>query len=185
MLLWLRRCTKKGWGWRVIYHLSAPHGSSINDHIDPSRFSLHYYTIDAAISIINGLGPGTLMGKLDLKNAFRLIPVRREDWHQLGIHWQDQWYLGKCLPFGLRSSPALFTQLAVALEWIVHNNYAVTHIIHYLNNFFTADPLAQTCARTAWMPWPRHVQLSMSLSNWRKPRALQPPSHSSESARIQ
>ena len=131
---------KKDGGWRVIYHLSAPHGSSINDHINPSRFPLHYRTIDAAISIINRLGPGTLMGKLDLRNAFRLIPVRKEDWHLLGIHWQGQWYLDKCLPFGLRSSPALFNQLAEALEWILHNNYAVTHIIHYLDDFFTAGP---------------------------------------------
>ena len=33
---------KKDGGWRVIYHLSAPHGSSINDYIDPDQFSLHY-----------------------------------------------------------------------------------------------------------------------------------------------
>ena len=31
---------KKDGGWRVIFHLSAPHSSSINDYIDPDRFSL-------------------------------------------------------------------------------------------------------------------------------------------------
>ena len=149
---------KQDEGWRVIHHLSAPHGSSINDHIDPSCFSLRYCSIDTAVSITNRLGPGTLTGKLDLKNAFRLIPVRREGWHLLGTHWQGQWYLDKCLRFGLRSSPALFNQLAEALEWILHNNYAVTHIIHYLDYFFIAGPpgsdvcqnsmdaMAQVCA---------------------------------------
>ena len=131
---------KKDGGWRVIYHLSAPHGSSINDYIDPARFSLHYCTIDSAISTVNNLGPGTLMGKLDLKHAFRLIPVRKEDWHLLGIHWQGLWYVDKCLPFGLRSSPALFNMLADALEWTMLNNYQVTNAIHYLDDFFTAGP---------------------------------------------
>ena len=131
---------KKDGGWRVIYHLSAPQGSSINDFINPTHFSLHYCTIDSAIDILNSLGPRSLMGKIDLKNAFRLIPVRREDWHLLGIHWQNKWYVDKCLPFGLRSSPALFNHLATAIEWILQQNYAVEHLIHYLDDFFTAGP---------------------------------------------
>jgi hypothetical protein len=80
------------------------------------------------------------MGKLDLKNTFHLIPVRKEDWHLLGIHWRAAWYVDKCLPFGLRSSPALFNMLADALQWIMHRNYHVTHVIHYLDDFFTAGP---------------------------------------------
>ena len=107
---------KKDWGCRDIYHLFAPPGSSINDFIDPDSFSLHYCTIDAAIAILNTLGPGALMGKIDLKNAFHLLLVRREDWHLLGIHWQGQWYVDKCLQFGLRLSPALFNHLASAIE---------------------------------------------------------------------
>ena len=131
---------KKDGGWRVIYHLSAPPGLSINDFIDPTLYSLHYCTIDTAFQIINTLGPRALMGKMDLKNAFRQLPVRREDWHLLGIHWQGHWYVDKCLPFGLRSSPALFNQLASAIEWILQHNYGVQHIIHYLDDFFTAGP---------------------------------------------
>ena len=131
---------KKDGGWRVIYHLSAPHGSSINDYVDPDQFSLHYCTIDSAINIINTLGPGTLMGKIDLKNAFRIMPVRRADWNLLGIHWQDHWYVDKCLPFGLRSSPSLFNQFADALEWILTHNHHIRHLIHYLDDFFTAGP---------------------------------------------
>ena len=131
---------KKDGGWRVIYHLSAPTGRSINDFINPVRFSLHYCTTDAAIAIINTLGKTTLMGKIDLKAAFRQIPVRREDWNLLGIHWRGEWYVDKCLPFGLRSSPALFNQLAEAIEWILRHCSGVRHIIHYLADFFTAGP---------------------------------------------
>jgi len=62
-------------GWHVIYHLSAPAGNSINDYIDPLAYSLSYCTIDHAYTIINNLGPGTLLSKTDLKDAFHLIPV--------------------------------------------------------------------------------------------------------------
>ena len=64
---------KKDGGWRVIHHLSAPPGTSINDITDPSCFSLHYCSIDTAIKIVNTLGQNALMGKIDLKNAFRQI----------------------------------------------------------------------------------------------------------------
>ena len=130
--------SKKDGGWRTICDLSSPAGSSINDFIDPTRYSFHYCSIDSATAILNTLGPGALMGKMDLKNAFRFIPVRREDWHLLGIFWQNRWYLDKCLPFGLRSPPALFN--AEALVWILQHNYGVANIIHYLDDFFTAGP---------------------------------------------
>ena len=80
------------------------------------------------------------MGKIDLKSAFRQLPVHKEDWHLLGIYWQGKWFVDKCLPFVLRSSPTLFNQLAEAIEWILYYTRGVRHIIHYLDNFFTAGP---------------------------------------------
>ena len=73
-------------GWRIIYHLSAPHGFSINDYIDSSLYLLSYCSIDDAYAIINKLGLGALLSKIDLKDAFRLIPVQPADWNLLGIY---------------------------------------------------------------------------------------------------
>ena len=101
-------------GWRTIYHLSAPLGSSINDFIDPLVYTLNYCTVDDAYAIVNTLGPGTLLSKIDLKNAFRLIPVRPEDWNLPGICWRGNYYVDTCLPFGLRSAPSIFNRLASA-----------------------------------------------------------------------
>jgi len=125
-------------GWRVIYHLSAPAPHSINDFIDPEAYSLTYCTIDDAYSIINTLGPNALLSKIDLKDAFRLIPVRPEDWNLLGIQWREHFYVDTCLPFGLRSAPYLFNRLSDAIHWVLHHNYGVTHLLHYLDDFFTA-----------------------------------------------
>ena len=135
-------------GWRIIYHLSAPFAQSINDFIDPELYSLSYCTIDDAYAILNNLGPGALMSKIDLKNAFRLIPVRPEDWNLLGICWRQQFFIDTCLPFGLRSAPYLFNQLSIAIHWILHHSYGVQHLLHYLDDFFTAGPATSpVCAQ--------------------------------------
>ena len=134
---------KKDGGWRLINHLSAPSGLSINDFIDPYDYSLQYTNTDEAIRICQHFGTGTLMAKVDLKNAFRLCPVRHKDWHLLGIHWRNQFFVDKCLPFGLRSAPYLFNMVADvadALEWILKNYFETQHCFHYLDDFFFAGP---------------------------------------------
>ena len=135
--------------WRIINHLSAPQGSSINDYIDPLECSLHYCTIDEAIHICQSLGRGALMAKVDLKSAFRLCPVRQEDWHLLGIKWKGKYYIDKCLPFGLRSAPYLFNKVADALEWILRHYFKVNHTFHYLDDFFFAGPAGSLACRRA------------------------------------
>ena len=97
----------------------CPRDSSINDYIDSSLYSSSYCSIDDAYRIINKLGPGALLSKIDLKDAFHLIPVRPADWNLLGIHWKQNFYIDTCLPFGLRSAPYLFNHFSDTLWW--HN----------------------------------------------------------------
>ena len=44
---------KKNGKWRVILHLSAPEGRSINDFIAKEEFSIHYSTIDDAVALLS------------------------------------------------------------------------------------------------------------------------------------
>ena len=101
---------KKTGGCRMIMHLSAPRDHSINDGILKEDFSLHYSTIDDAVQMIHQLGSNTLLAKIDIKSAFRTIPVRVEDQELLGINWRDKFYVDCCLPFGLRSASYIFNQ---------------------------------------------------------------------------
>ena len=96
-------------------YLSAPRGLSINsDGIDPEEYHLRYKKIDDAIAFVKQTGLGCCMAKMDLKHAFHLRSVHREDWDLLGVYWDGQYYVNKCWPFVLRSSPALFNQVADA-----------------------------------------------------------------------
>ena len=140
---------KDGDSWRLIFHLSAPAGASVNDHIPPDEFSLQYHTIDDAISILVRLGPNALMAKADIRNAFRLCPVHPCDWPLLGMRWRQQYFVDKCLPFGLRSSPFLFNLLADALQWCLSHYFGVQDSFHYLDDFFFAGPATSPACHTA------------------------------------
>ena len=131
---------KKDGSWRLIMDLSSPRGSSINDFISKEDYTLHYATFDQALALVSSFGTGALMAKLDLKHAFRLCPVSPSDWDLLGMHWQGKFYVDLRLPFGLRSSPFLFNRLADAFEWILKHNYAISALMHYLDDYFTVGP---------------------------------------------
>ena len=131
---------KKANKWRMIQHLSAPAGSSVNDFIPKEAFSLHYSSVDDAVRILITMGPAALMAKADLKSAFRMIPVRPHDWELLGMQWNGAFYFDTCLPFGLRSAPYLFNEYADALQWILGHNYGLSNTIHYLDDYFLAGP---------------------------------------------
>jgi hypothetical protein len=62
--------------FRLIHHLSYPHGSTVNNGIHHEHSTVSYSTIDNAIKLIKQLGPGCL--KTDIKNAFRLLPIQRK-----------------------------------------------------------------------------------------------------------
>ena len=69
----------------MIHHLSSPHGNSVNDGILSEPFSLHYVSNDDAINLIMSSAKPVYLSKLDVKSAFRQIPVREEDQPLLGI----------------------------------------------------------------------------------------------------
>ena len=62
--------------FRLIHHLSFPRGASVNDGIAPEDTSVHYATVADAIHMIKQAGKGCFLAKTDIKNAFRVIPIR-------------------------------------------------------------------------------------------------------------
>ena len=125
--------------WRLIVDLSHPSSCSVNYFIPKPLCSLKYITIDDAIHRILKYGPNTLLSKVDIKSAFRLIPVHPADRHLLGMLWHRQVYIDKYLPFGLRSAPKLFNILADLVSWIA-GQHGVSCMLHYLDNFLLMGP---------------------------------------------
>ena len=65
--------------WRLIVDLSSPEGGSVNDGIRDSWCSLSYVSVTDAIRGITLYGRGALMIKVDIRNAYRVVPIHPDD----------------------------------------------------------------------------------------------------------
>jgi hypothetical protein len=55
------------------------------------------------------------------------------------MQWSQHLYIDGMLPFGLRSSPKIFSAVADALEWCIIQG-GVQDIFHYLDDFLVMGP---------------------------------------------
>ena len=62
------------------------------------------------------------------------IAVHPSNHHRLGIMWEGTTYVDRCLPFGLRSVPKIFSAFSDALAWIFGCAGLVSQV-HYLYDF--------------------------------------------------
>ena len=79
--------------WRLIVDMSAPQPVSMTALYSESVCSLSYPTVDDAIHSITSRGQGALLGKIDIKNAYRNVPVHPEDRRLMGMHWDSALYI--------------------------------------------------------------------------------------------
>ena len=126
-------------GWRVIFDLSAPESSSVNDGIPPRYGAIVYETLDDAINLIAKAGRGAVMMKRDLKSAFRHIPVSQCDHWLLIFEWDGKFFVDMFLPFGLRTAPRIFNLFSEALHWAFETLYG-WDLTHYLDDFLFVFP---------------------------------------------
>ncbi len=109
-------------------------GKSVNDGINSETTTLSCLWIDEVASQIAVYGKNTKLAKVDIEEAYRLVPIHADDKQILGDQWEKTIYVDATLPFGLRSAPIIFTALADGLEWILHQR-GIPYIAHYLDNF--------------------------------------------------
>lgn len=128
-------------GYRLIHDLSAARSSSVNAAIDPEDARTQYGTMEEAIRFITALKGDIYLAKIDFKDAFRHCRVRPDEVQMLGLRWQGNTYVDLCLPFGLRSSPAVFNELAHVALWVAKRIAKGIHrgvqfeVVHYLDDY--------------------------------------------------
>ena len=154
--------------WRLITDLSFPPGSSVNDGISSALCSLSYISVDTVAAVITSLGQGTLLAKIDVQAAYRLIPVHPDNRPLLGIEWKGNVYCDAMLPFGLRSAAKIFSAVADALEWILRRKGVVHLLYHPRHSPFLAmrRQLEDSCGHV------RRIGRSPSSRQMRRPQYL-------------
>ena len=121
--------------FRLIFDLSYPHGSSVNSGISKEYSTVAYTHFDEITKMVQREGQGSYLFKVDIKSAFRLLPIHPDNFSLLGMEFQGKYYVDKCLPFGLSVSCALFEKFSSFLEWHIKDTTKSDELIHYLDDF--------------------------------------------------
>ncbi|XP_062585901.1 uncharacterized protein LOC134247580 [Saccostrea cucullata] len=95
--------------------------------------------------MVGSLGKGAYLGEMDVKLAFRLLPVHPSDHQLLGFKFNDQYYYDMCLPMGCPISCALWEKFAYFIQWVVEVKTGVHTLKHYLDDFIFAGGTLETC----------------------------------------
>lgn len=137
--------------WRRTHHLSWPRsGVSVNSRI--AHKLAKYQTVDDAVALVLRLGRGAELAKIDIRSAFRCVPVRPADRRLLGFYWRGGFYADLALPFGMRSSPPLWEVYGALAQWAAVNRAGVTSLVRYVDDYLlvgaagTGDCLRQRTA---------------------------------------
>jgi hypothetical protein len=105
---------KKGFvaGPWPILNLSAPLGSSFNDAVNVNALrklitcSPHIFG-----QALLKAGLNATFTKLDVSDAYKLVPCSPEDWRYYGIKWQGKFFHETQTAFGNKAAPAQFDDL--------------------------------------------------------------------------
>ena len=150
--------------FRVIVDLSRPEGASVNDQLLRELTHVAYSSIEDASFAMHTLGPGAQLAKIDIRDAYRIIPVHPEDRPFLALSWQDRVYIDCQLPFGLASAPAIFSAVAEALEWILRRR-GVRGVLHYLDDFLLMGaPGSRECSHALAITFSTCEELGVPLA---------------------
>jgi len=107
--------------------------------------------VDRVARAAQSLGKGALLAKIDIKSAYRLIPIHPDDRCLLGFEWQGAHFIDGMLLFGLRSAPIIFTAVADAVEWIIRQ-WGINDIDHYIDDFvIIGPPKSDVCGQALGM----------------------------------
>ena len=124
--------------WRLISHLSFPSGSSVNDFIHEDFRRVKCSSFDKVVEMISSLGRSAKIGKIDIRQAFRLLIINPADFDLMGITFCDMYYVDKCLPIGCAISCQLFERFSSFLHWLVQDTSGIETLDHYLDDFIFA-----------------------------------------------
>ena len=155
---------------RVIHHLSYPRdysNTSINSQI--MDIECEYLAFSTVCRRVVRMGKGCLLSKFDISEAFKYIRIRKDQQYCLGMRFKGLYYYERCLPFGLKSAPALFELFATAINSFI-NKSGVVYIYHYMDDF-----ICVSTEQTALKDYDLTVEMFAKLNITLSPEKLQPP----------
>ena len=130
---------------RLIHDCSRPHGQAVNDYITTKAFK--FQTLDDAIRLLK---PRYYMAKIDLKHAYRSVPIHKDNYQATGCKWKFKrdnhytYFYDTRLPFGASSSPEIFHRLTQSVRRMMARR-GFPDVVVYLDDFLVIGENKQRC----------------------------------------
>ena len=97
---------------RPILNMSGPAGSSFNDNVKEEELErLHMGTAKQFSYLLRRAGRNAKFSKFDIKDAYKLIPAKVEDYRLQGFKWLNKYFVEVMMSFGGKPSPCNFDRL--------------------------------------------------------------------------
>ena len=130
---------------RLIHDGSRPAGAAMNDYT--GHHSVRYQTISDACRIAK---PGYYLAKLDLKSAYRSVPVHPKCYKATGLAWnfgndkEETFLFDTRLPFGSKCGPSHFTRITQSICRMMAKR-GFDENLCYIDDFFLAFDSFEKC----------------------------------------
>lgn len=140
---------KGGGEYRLIHDCSLPEGDSLNSY-SPEYEKYTYESVDSAVNLIK---PGYFVAKIDIKSAYRHIPIHPRSQEATGLEWTfadgtTRYMYDVKLPFGARASPTHFHRISQSIKRMMERRGY--NVVAYQDDFLCVAETYDTCL-DAWV----------------------------------
>ena len=139
-----------------LYHLiqdfSYPWGNKsngINAMVPKENKTVSYSGIDDVTRMALDLGTASWAMRIDIKYAFKCLPLAPSQWHLTGFSFQGAFFIQMQTPFGASTSCLHFEKVARLLCWIIQNEYPPALITNYLDDFWLTQKTKKQLTKLA------------------------------------
>ena len=152
---------------RVIHDGSRPTSDAMNDY--SVLHSVHYQTLDEAYELAR---PNYFLSKIDLKSAYRSVPINSIDYCLTGLKWQFKddcsptYLFDTRLPFGASMAPSVFHRLTQSVRRMMANR-GFSNLVVYLDDFFIIEDSHYKCLQAQHTLISLLIDLGFCIS-WKK-----------------
>jgi hypothetical protein len=94
------------------------HHDSVNSEIDSDAFPCEWGTFSEMALLVMDAPSGAQVATLDVDAALHCVPIRPDQQRHFIVHWQEQFWIDACAPFGPASSPGVWGRIADCMSAI-------------------------------------------------------------------
>ena len=140
--------TKPDGSIRIIHDCSRPDGSSLNSYVE----EMHTVSYESVKSAVNLMTKNCYLAKVDLKSAYRSVLLDPSMLQYTGFKWkftgdnEFTYMCDKCLCFGSRKAPAIFTMLSQAVKRMMAKRGV--DVVVYLDDFLIVSDSYRDCLQS-------------------------------------